>query len=74
MEYHIYRHEPNKRLYGIKIQPNGAPVFNPGDGFGIFVEGKYTGSDLGRIIENLLIMSEEIDRLLEEHFERECQE
>lgn len=62
---YLHRHTDSNETYAIPLQPNGAMLYAKGLGFGIFVAGHYTSTDLDKVVEEYLVMIEEVDRLLE---------
>ena len=65
MTYHIYRPKNSDTTYGISIREEGAMLYHPGLGFGIFYRGKLTSHDLDIIVAMDRELTKEIDQAFE---------
>jgi hypothetical protein len=71
MRHFIHRYRKTGEVYGIRLEQNGAVLYEKGLGLGSFIGGEFSGKDLDKIVEQHLSELAEIFRLLEELDEKE---
>jgi hypothetical protein len=71
MRHFIHRYIKTGEVSGIRLEQNGAMLYESGLGFGSFVKGEFSGEDLDKIVEKYLSDLAETFRLLEKLDEKE---